>query len=71
MQSVILALVYGWAEAWLKAEGAELERWERGDYTLQDSLIDLEGRLFNWCRMLQKGMPASLQIKLGQRECVK
>lgn len=33
MQSVILALVYSSAEAWLKAEGAERED-ERGEITL-------------------------------------
>lgn len=54
MQSVLLALVSSWAEAWLKAEGAEKD--ERGeDKTLQDFLIDVEGRVVNWSRMLHRG----------------
>lgn len=47
MQSFILALVCSWAEAWLKADWAE-----KGD--LQDVLIELKGRLFNWSRMLHR-----------------
>lgn len=54
MQSVILALVCSWAEAWLKEEGAEEDE-RGGDKTLQDFLIDVEGRVVNWSRMLHRG----------------